>query len=121
MAVLDKVNARVVPIAELVPVRVPEDVWLRECVLHFDTEGQAEGEREMVFVPLPLALEDTLRLGESVAVWEWEEVTDTDVVEVADTVEVGLADSPAPVPREDGLLEYVTDTVEETVEELDTS
>ena len=80
MAVLDKVNARVVPIAELVPVRVPEDVWLRECVLHFDTEGQAEGEREMVFVPLPLVLGDTLGHGVLEVVWEWEEVTVTDSV-----------------------------------------
>jgi hypothetical protein len=40
---------------------------------------------------------------------------------VPDTVEVGLVDISPPVPREEELLEYVTDTVVDTVEELDAS
>jgi len=119
--IVDSEKAAVVATGELDMEDVPDEDWLRVRVLHLVTEEHAEGEREMVFVPLPLVLEDKLELGERVAVWEWEEVTDTDVVEVPDTVEVGLADSPPPVPRDDGLLEYVTDTVGDTVEELDTS
>ena len=68
--VLDRVKARVVPMAELEAVLVPEDVWLRERVVHFVTEEQAEGERDMVFVPLPLVLDDTLGLGVIVVVCE---------------------------------------------------
>ena len=33
---------------------------------------------------------------------------------------MGLGDTSPPVPRDDGLLEYVTDTVVDTVEELET-
>ena len=61
--VLDRVNARVVAIAELDPDFVAEDVWLRERVVHLVTEEQAEGERDMVFVPLPLVLGVTLEQG----------------------------------------------------------
>lgn len=117
---MDSEKAAVVATGELDMEDVADEDWLRVRVLHLVTEGHAEGEREMVFVPLPLVLGVSLELVEIEAVWEWEEVSDDDMAGVPDTVEVGLADSPPPVPRDDGLLEYVTDTVGDTVEELDT-
>ena len=64
---MESENAAVVATGELDMEEVADEDWLRVRVLHFVTEGQAEGERDMVFVPLPLVLEDSLGLGDSVA------------------------------------------------------